>query len=248
MRLVFAKTGRKQMYDHGQHLELLLNPIPDCTGGTPSVTYYKALTMENADEIRAAEIARGRIVKRNNAFTALLAGAGLALAALKVGRGSLNLVAIGAIAGVVYANAFEYILHRFLLHWGNGYLDRQHALHHDSVGAPNEARYVNFSSSPQVVILVFLLNAPPAFAIEYFLGHGIGTGMFLGFTLYYILYEEIHWRMHLGGWLPAWMRFARRHHSQHHGGFEGRYNVFLPLFDWVFHRHRWKSAWKTPTP
>jgi Fatty acid hydroxylase len=193
--------------------------------------------METANEIRAAEIARGLIVKRNNAFTALLAGAGLALVALKLGRGSLNLAALGALAGVVYANAFEYVLHRFFLHWGKGFLDRQHALHHDSVGAPNEARYVNFSTSPQVVILVFLLNSPPAFAIERFLDHGIGAGMFLGFTVYYILYEEIHWRMHLGGWLPEWMQFARRHHLLHHGGFPGRYNIFLPVFDWIFHRH-----------
>lgn len=204
--------------------------------------------MEDANEIRAAETARGLIVKRNNAFTALLAGLGLALVALKMGRGSLNLAAVGALAGIVYANAFEYILHRFLLHWGHGYLDRQHALHHDSVGAPNEARYVNFSTSPQVVIFVFLLNAPPAFALEYFLDHGIGTGMFLGFTIYYILYEEIHWRMHLGGWLPGWMGFAQRHHLLHHGDFPGRYNVILPLFDWIFHRRSWKSASKRPAP
>jgi fatty acid hydroxylase family protein len=204
--------------------------------------------METADEIRAAEIARGLIVKRNNAITAFLAGIGLALMALKVGRGSLDLVALGLLAGAVYANAFEYVLHRFFLHWGKGFLDRQHALHHDSVGAPNEARYVNFSTSPRVVILVFLLNSPSAFAIERFLGHGIGTGMFLGFTIYYILYEEIHWRIHLGGWLPAWMGFARRHHMLHHGGFEGRYNVFLPAFDWIFHRHHSKPASKTPAP
>jgi Fatty acid hydroxylase superfamily len=205
-------------------------------------------TMETAHEIRAAEIARGLIVKRNNALTALLTGAVLTLVALKLGRGSLNLLAVGALAGVVYANAFEYVLHRFFLHWGNGLLDRQHALHHDSVGAPNEARYVNFSTSPQVVILVFLLNSPAAFAIEFFLHHGIGTGMFLGFTFYYIAYEEVHWRIHMGGWLPGWMRFARRHHMLHHGGFQGRYNVFLPVFDWVLHRHQWKTASKTPTP
>lgn len=204
--------------------------------------------MEAADEIRSAAIARGLIVKRNNAFTALLAGLALALAAFKVGRGSLNLLAVGALAGVAYANAFEYVLHRFFLHWGKGFLDRQHALHHDSVGAPNEARYVNFSTSPVVVILVFLLNAPAPIAIERFLGHGTGTGMFLGFTTYYILYEEIHWRMHLGGWLPGWMRFARRHHMLHHGEFQGRYNVFLPLFDWVLHRREWKSASKTLKP
>lgn len=203
--------------------------------------------METANEIRAAEIARGLIVKRNNTFTALLSGAGLALAALQVDRGSLNLMAVGALAGVVYANAFEYVLHRFFLHRGNGFLDRQHALHHDSVGAPNEARYVNFSTSPGVVILVFLLNLPPAFAIEHFLDHGIGTGMSPGFTIYYIVYEEIHWRIHLGGWLPGWMRFARRHHMLHHGGFQGRYNVFLPVFDWVLQRHHWKLASKIPT-
>jgi hypothetical protein len=202
--------------------------------------------METADEIRAEAIARGLIVKRNNAFTALFVGLGLAFASLRVGRGSWNLVAIGALAGVVYANAFEYVLHRFFLHWGKGFLDRQHALHHDSVGAPNEARYVNFSTSPSVVILVFLLNAPPALAIERLVGHGIGTGMFLGFTIYYIVYEEAHWRMHVGGWLPGWMRFARRHHLLHHGGFEGRYNVFLPVFDWVLQRRQWKSAPKTP--
>jgi len=204
--------------------------------------------METADEIRAAAIARGLTVKRNNAFTAVLAGAGLALCTLKAGRGSLNLVAVGVLAGVVYANAFEYVLHRFFLHWGKGLLDRQHALHHDSVGAPNEARYVNFSTSPLVVILVFLLNAPVPFAVERFLGHGIGTGMFLGFTVYYILYEEIHWRIHLGGWLPGWMQFARRHHMLHHGKFPGRYNVFLPLFDWVLHHRDWKSGSKSPAP
>jgi hypothetical protein len=202
--------------------------------------------MESADEVRAAAIARGLIVKRNNAFTSLVAGGGLALAALRAGRGSWNLAAVGLLAGIVYANVFEYVLHRFFLHWGEGFLDRQHALHHDSVGAPNEARYVNFSTSPAVVVLVFLLNAPPVFAIGRLLGHGIGAGMFLGFTVYYILYEEIHWRFHLGGWLPGWMRFARQHHMLHHGGFGGRYNVFLPMFDWVLHRREWKSASKTP--
>ncbi len=198
--------------------------------------------METANEIRAAEIARGLIVKRKNAFTALFAGVWLALAAFLVGRGPLNLLAVGAVAGVIYANGFEYILHRFLLHRGIGFLDRQHALHHDSIGAPNEARYVNFSTSAGVVILVFLLNSPLPFAIQYFLDHGVGMGMFFGFTIYYIVYEEVHWRMHLGGWLPGWMQFARRHHRLHHGGLQGRYNVFLPVFDWLLHRHQWAAT------
>jgi hypothetical protein len=28
----------------------------------------------------------------------------------------------------------------------------------------------------------------------------------------------------------------------HHGGFEGRYNVFLPLCDWIFQRRHWKDS------
>jgi hypothetical protein len=35
---------------------------------------------------------------------------------------------------------------------------------------------------------------------------------------------------------------ARKHHMLHHGGFEGRYNVFLPVCDWIFHRSAWKQA------
>ncbi len=71
---------------------------------------------------------------------------------------------------------------------------------------------------------------------------GLAPGMIAAFTAYYILYEEIHWRMHLGGWLPGWMQAARHHHMLHHGGFEGRYNVFLPLCDWIFQRRHWKDS------
>jgi hypothetical protein len=38
------------------------------------------------------------------------------------------------------------------------------------------------------------------------------------------------------------MHFARRHHQLHHGGFPGRYNVFLPIFDWIFERGEWKTG------
>ena len=143
---------------------------------------------------------------------------------------------------MLYANAFEYALHRFFLHWGEGFLVQRHGLHHDTAGAPEEPRYVNFATSPWVVVLVFVLNAVPVWALEFFLHTGLAVGIFAGFTLYFIAYEEIHWRFHLGGWLPGWMRGARNHHMLHHGGFEGRYNVFLPIFDWIFHRSAWKHT------
>jgi hypothetical protein len=147
----------------------------------------------------------------------------------------------GFIAGLFYANLFEYVLHRYILHWHDGFLARQHALHHDTAGTPDEPRYVNFASSPWVVVLLFVSNALPVFTLESVSHLGIAPGMIIAFTSYYIVYEEIHWRMHLGGWLPGWLQKTRRHHMLHHGEFEGRYNVFLPVCDWIFQRRFWKE-------
>ena len=122
--------------------------------------------MQTPATIRAAEIARGLRVKRRNAVTAILTGAALMLAGASATAAWHGFrfaplgFGIGIVSGLIYANAFEYVLHRFLLHWGQGFLVERHALHHDSAGAPEEARYVNFATSPLVVILVFLLNAP----------------------------------------------------------------------------------------
>ena len=202
-----------------------------------------------ADQIasRSAEIARAHRVKRRNAITALLMGSILSTIVLELAHfdarelDPLRLVA-GFLVGVLYANGFEYVLHRFFLHWGEGFLVQRHGLHHDAAGAAEEPRYVNFATSPWVVVLVFVLNALPVFALEFFLRTGLAVGIFAGFTLYFIAYEEIHWRFHLGGWLPGWLRAAKGHHMLHHGGFEGRYNVFLPIFDWIFHRSAWRHG------
>ncbi len=196
------------------------------------------------DEIRAAETARALLVKRNNAITAVFIGSALAIASAKwfaVEFAPLSFL-LGVLVGLVYANAFEYVLHRFFLHWGNGFLVQRHSLHHHSAGALDEARYVNFATSPWAVALVFVLNAPAVFAVESLLRGGLAAGMFAGFTTYYVAYEEIHWRIHFGGWLPQWLCFARRHHMLHHGGFRGRHNVFLPIFDWIFDRREWKQT------
>jgi Fatty acid hydroxylase len=199
--------------------------------------------MGRANEIRAAEMARALRIKRINAVTAASTGGALIAASAKLFGGLFSPLGLagGLLAGLLYANAYEYVLHRFFLHRGNGFLVQRHALHHNSTGAPEEPRYVNFASSPWAVIFVFALNSPVVFAVEGLLHAGIAAGMFAGFTVYYVAYEEIHWRIHFGG-LPRWMAFSRRHHMLHHGDFPGRSNVFLPIFDWLFERHAWKQA------
>lgn len=187
--------------------------------------------MSEPSEIRAAEMARGLQVKRRNAATALFTGGVLTVLAARGLVGfSLLTFFVGILIGLLYANAFEYVLHRYVLHWESGFLAQRHALHHDSAGSPEEARYVNFSTSPWVVVLVFVVNAPAVLVARALFHSGIAAGMFAGFTIYYVAYEEIHWRIHFGGWLPGWLRFARRHHMLHHGEFKGRYSIFLPLF------------------
>jgi Fatty acid hydroxylase len=204
--------------------------------------------MGTADQTRAAEIARALRIKRANAVTAVCTGGALIAASAKLfGDDVLSPagLVLSLLAGLLYANAFEYVLHRFVLHAGGGFLVERHALHHDSAGTPQEARYVNFASSPWAVVLVFALNSPAVFLLEGLLHAGLAAGMFAGFTLYYVAYEEIHWRIHFGG-LPRWMAFSRRHHMLHHGDFPGRNNVFLPIFDWLFERRLWKRGAAPP--
>src|SRR5579862_8905746 len=95
-----------------------------------------AVAMSKAPDTRAAEIARGLAVKRRNAITAVVTGGTLAFLAVRAdGFGALGWGLLGGLLiGLLYANAYEYVLHRFLLHWGNGFLVQRHALHHNSTG------------------------------------------------------------------------------------------------------------------
>jgi hypothetical protein len=58
--------------------------------------------------------------------------------------------------------------------------------------------------------------------------------MFLGFVAYQVTVEEFHWRIHLGGWLPPGLQWTREYHLAHHDRPDGRFNIFLPVFDAVF--------------
>ncbi len=91
--------------------------------------------MLTVTEIRATAIARGRAIKRVNAWTAVLCG-GLPAFALGIlfPTGLPHWLA-GFGIGLLWASLFEYAYHRFLLHLpGTGFAKR-HLGHHASVGS-----------------------------------------------------------------------------------------------------------------
>jgi hypothetical protein len=187
--------------------------------------------MLSEDEIRAAATNRGLRTKSKNLLAAALSGSVLAIYSYTHFPHSIIGILSGLVAGFIYANGFEYVLHRFLLHSGHGIFAGQHMVHHTTWNAPEAARYVNFSSNPWGVVALFFANAVPFLIFQWIYHNGWVAGVFASFAIYYAAFEEIHWRTHMGGWLPEWLRPAARHHLLHHVHDTERFNVFLPLFD-----------------
>jgi len=181
-------------------------------------------------------------LKRNNALTAILCGAlPAALLALYCPPSSRQWV-LGLGIGLVWANAFEYFYHRYLLHHTRGALGTGHILHHISSGKENEVEHLTFGESPLYVMLLFATNGSPVALADLLGRFPLAPGILLGFTAYFIAVEEIHWRIHRGGWLPPGVAAARSYHLDHHDIPEGRYNVFCPLFDLLLGTFKSASA------
>jgi hypothetical protein len=189
--------------------------------------------MHSESELRAETKIQGLRIKRNNLLAAVLSGSVLVSLSVHFSPHSITAILGGFVVGFFYANGFEYCLHRFILHAGRGVFSQQHMVHHTTLNAPEAARYVNFSSNPWGVVALFFANAAPFLFLQWIFRVGWTAGVFASFTIYYIAFEEIHWRSHMGGLLPKWLRPAARHHLLHHARDTGRYNVFLPIFDWV---------------
>jgi fatty acid hydroxylase family protein len=189
--------------------------------------------MPSDSDIRAQTKAQGLRIKRNNLLAAVLSGSVLVWISIRFFPHSIAGILFGLVLGFFYANGFEYCLHRFLLHSGRGVFCEQHMVHHATLNSPEAARYVNFSRNPWGVVALFFANAAPFLFLQWIFRDGWTAGVFASFTIYYIAFEEIHWRSHMGGWLPKWLRPAATHHLLHHARDTGRFNVFLPIFDWL---------------
>src|SRR5450631_428299 len=117
--------------------------------------------MNSDDQIRAEWKAQGLRIKRNNLLAAFLSGSALVFISIRLSPQSLAGALAGFALGFIYANGFEYCLHRFLLHSGHGIFSQQHMVHHTTLNSPEAARYVNFSRNPWGVVALFVANAAP---------------------------------------------------------------------------------------
>jgi hypothetical protein len=192
--------------------------------------------MISDDVIRSETKAQGLRIKRNNLLAAALSGSILSGISIHFFPYSIAGILGGFVLGFFYANAFEYCLHRFVLHAGHGIFGEQHLVHHTTLNSPEAARYVNFSRNPWGVVALFFANGAPFLFLQWLFRNGWTAGVFASFSLYYIAFEEIHWRSHMGGRLPKWLRPAARHHLLHHAQDTGRFNVFLPICDRIAER------------
>jgi hypothetical protein len=191
--------------------------------------------MTAEERIRAAALARGRKLKQNNAITAILCGAlpGILIGHFPLHPAVLSWV-IGTAVGMLWANGFEYFYHRYLLHLPKSAFGKEHLLHHSTLGRPEEPEHITFGSSPLYLLLLFATNGALALAIGWLIGIAVAPGILCGFSIYFVMVEEIHWRIHMGEWLPLLLEPVRDYHMAHHDIPGGRFNVFLPVFDYLF--------------
>lgn len=189
--------------------------------------------MLTATETALIAMAHGRAKKRNNAIVALLSGAVPGIILSFYFPPSWQRWLLGITIGLIWGNGFEYAYHRWLLHWPQSSFGKGHLEHHMNVGTSEEAEHVNLGRSPLHIIPLFLSNGLLVIALDRYFDLRITPGILVGWTIYLIAAEEIHWRIHMQGWLPPALRFARAYHMSHHDIPTARYNVFLPLFDFI---------------
>lgn len=187
-------------------------------------------------------LSRSARLKRANALTAItLSSVCSILFVLSYPAGPGRWL-IGFLAGLLWSNGFEYLYHRYLLHAKRGFQARFHLKHHATTDTIEEPEHVNLAASPFWVALMFLLNGAVAVGLDVLFGLRIVSGALLAFGVYFVVVDEIHWRIHLRRRLPPGLRPAAAYHLLHHTRPDARFNIFLPLFDWLLGTARSERA------
>ncbi len=180
------------------------------------------------------------------------AGVGLVtvvLSALRLhGPSALELLLVPA-ATFVFANGFEWQVHKRLLHkrtWPFGELYDRHTPVHHAVFVEDDMPVRDRREWRLVLIPAIgvagavAASAPVAALVGALFGANAGWLMLATSGAYMAMYELSHLAYHLpedhpiGG--SALVRFMRRHHAEHHDPRKMQrwnFNVTVPLFDWL---------------
>lgn len=171
----------------------------------------------------------GRQMKRINASIALLFLPPAAVLAAKFPLSAMRWL-LWFLVGLLWANWFEYAYHRWADHKSGSYFERAHRVHH---AKPKDERNINLGETGLTTFVMFLVNGGPAILLDgLWLHSGFSAPLLAAFVFYVLAIEEIHWRVHTGGWIP--FHLGRRYHLEHHARPTTRFNICVPLFDWIF--------------
>jgi hypothetical protein len=205
------------------------------------------LALSNADKIPEGYSHRAQIAR-----TAILA-IGLLAGAIALGRHASAWAWLVLPAVWVFANFFEWTVHRFPMHrpLHPRLMYRNHAqIHHlaftDEGMAIEEPRELWLIMMPWYTIVMLLVAASPAAMVLGLLGGWPLVGIFyVGALSYFLFYETVHALYHLPAATLARLGvgehglFARMraHHAHHHAlrrMAHVNFNVTIPLADTVF--------------
>ena len=147
-------------------------------------------------------------------------------------------------AALVYANLFEYALHRWLMHRLHSFVKREHMLHH-GIFRGDHCYHVSRAEDRQFILFEWW-QGPLTIGshLPVFWATGAATGRpvwwlgLLALGVYYAAYEYLHWCMHN----PcnrlvertALFRYLDRNHQIHHSQLRANFNVVAPFSDLVF--------------
>jgi hypothetical protein len=151
-------------------------------------------------------------------------------------------------AALVFANGFEWVVHRGPLHhpffprivYNRHTLTHHAAFSHEdmSVRSWRELRIVLFPlfALPGLQLLIL----PVVGLLAWTLGRNAAALFVVSATFYYLLYELLHLSYHLPEAHPVSrlrvVRWLKRHHQRHHDPrrmTDGNFNVSIPLFVWL---------------
>lgn len=153
-------------------------------------------------------------------------------------------------AVIVFANFFEWFVHKNLLHkrkpWPLAELFDRHTPGHHAFYVEDDmqidsVREFHFVLIPAVGVLgAVLTTVPLAVLLGVLLSANAGWLVLITVGLYMVGYELSHLSYHLpeSSWIGrrTWVGILRRHHAKHHDPRvmqKANFNVTLPLFDWI---------------